>query len=301
MSKQRSSGTSRADSVLRPASLPKGLRDGGERQRESLAPSSHTVAGCRQDAARQRSCSSQSRGSIHRREARLTSTDWWRATRDRSQLCSRRGTRCCSRRWSSMAVATSWSSRWRCPCSKRSRSHSPRIASSIKIATAGCSRRSGSGMREARTLGGARRGFERRHQGVLGPRLHRQAGGPRATESARHTDETLALYSSETERADFVRVGLLLRPRKHLRLTSVILVGLNLSTVGVSLVMPHDELFVERLARYGSGGVGGDGSPRALADGVGNATSGQNACLAGREHHRAVARGHGDAAHLQAT
>lgn len=67
-------------------------------------------------------------------------------------------------------------------------------------------------------------------------------------ESVRHTDETLALYSSEPERPDFVTVGMRLRTRRHLRLISSTLATLNGLTIGTCLLMPHDDLLVERLA-----------------------------------------------------
>lgn len=74
----------------------------------------------------------------------------------------------------------------------------------------------------------------------------RVALGP--LESVRHTDETLALYSSEPERADFARIWLLLRPRQHLRWTSTALMGLNLLALGVAVAMAHDSVLVERLS-----------------------------------------------------
>jgi hypothetical protein len=67
-------------------------------------------------------------------------------------------------------------------------------------------------------------------------------------ESVRRTEETLALYSAETERPEYVEVSLQLRPRRHLRWTSTALTALNGLTVVVAIFMPHDHLLVERLA-----------------------------------------------------
>lgn len=81
---------------------------------------------------------------------------------------------------------------------------------------------------------------------VHGLDKHPVALGP--LESARQTDETLALYSSEVDRPDYAYVSLLLRPRRHLRLTAGALMTLNIIAASVALAMPHDSLLIERLS-----------------------------------------------------
>lgn len=67
-------------------------------------------------------------------------------------------------------------------------------------------------------------------------------------EAVRLTDEALALYSSETERPDHARLRLRLRPRRHLRWTSVALMTLNVLAAIAAIAMPRDGILMERLA-----------------------------------------------------
>ena len=56
-------------------------------------------------------------------------------------------------------------------------------------------------------------------------------------ESARFTPESISLYSSEPDRPYYVDVALRLRPRWHLRLTSYLLITLNVSAAITALVI----------------------------------------------------------------
>jgi hypothetical protein len=67
-------------------------------------------------------------------------------------------------------------------------------------------------------------------------------------ESARSTDETLSLYSSEAERPYYVDVALRLVARRHLRLGAHLLVVLTLAASAAALVTAHDSDQMGRLA-----------------------------------------------------
>jgi hypothetical protein len=67
-------------------------------------------------------------------------------------------------------------------------------------------------------------------------------------ESVRRTDEALALYSSEPDRPDYARLRLRLRPRRHLRWTSIALMVLNLLAAVAAIAMPRDGISMERLS-----------------------------------------------------
>jgi hypothetical protein len=67
-------------------------------------------------------------------------------------------------------------------------------------------------------------------------------------ESARYTSESVSLYSSEPERPYYIEVALRLRPRWHLRLTSYLLILLNVAAATTALVLGTDGQLEARLA-----------------------------------------------------
>lgn len=83
------------------------------------------------------------------------------------------------------------------------------------------------------------------------PRAHRLDGreiGVGPLESVRQTEETLSLYSSETERPYYVDVGVRLIPRLHLRLSAWVIALLTVAAIAVELWRGGERDLYARLA-----------------------------------------------------